>query len=148
MAIENSAVTSSGRGSSAPEAGKRPLRAVGLISTLSVALGVGSALASMPIAGADTTGSNTTGSNTTGSAEASDATSQAPTTRGARGAARADRADAPRAESPARHNRVRPSAHGADTTGPIAADNHRASAVLDNLAASSSPAADRVSAIR
>ena len=138
MAIENSAVTSSDEGSSAPERGKRPMRAVGLISTLSVALGVGSALASMPFAGADTTGS----------AGASDATSQAPATRDTRGPARADRADQPRAESPARRNRVRPSTQSDATTAPIAAGKDRASAVLDDLSASSPPAADRVSAIR
>lgn len=105
MAIENSAQTSSGEESA--ERGKRPLRAVGLISTLSVALGVGSVLASMPIADADTTGS----------VGASDASSQASTARDTRGSAgaRANReartqrssTSAAGAEAPARRNRVR-----------------------------------------
>jgi len=102
VAIENSAQTSTGEGSA--ERGRRPFRAVGLISTLSVALGVGSVLAAMPIAGADTTGS----------VGASDASSQTPATRdraagtGPR-AGRSAHATAPGStEAPARRNRLRP----------------------------------------
>ncbi|MEI7544492.1 MAG: hypothetical protein WCJ53_06680, partial [Mycobacteriaceae bacterium] len=142
MAIENSAQTSSAEGSA--ERSRRPLRAVGLISTLSVALGVGSALAAMPIAGADTSGSG----------GASDATSQAPATRDTRGSAgaRATReartqrssTSAAGTEAPARRTRVH--LDSASTAAVTAGDN-RASARLSDETGSLSPAVDSVAAV-
>ena len=125
------------------ERSKRPLRAVGLIGTLSVALGVGSALASMPIAGADTSGS----------AGASDTSSQPSAARDARGSARAGlqaTPDAPTHRSstskssaaPARRTRVDSASKPAITTG-----DNRASVSLGDDAVSLSPAMDSTAAV-
>ena len=122
------------------ERSKRPLRAVGLISTLSVALGVGSALASMPIAGADTAGS----------AGASDASSQPSPARDARGSARAGSQATPQAPAqrsstskssaaPARRTRVDSASKPAITTG-----DNRASVSLGDDAVSLNSAVDSV----
>jgi len=141
MAIENGAQTSSGVGSPMLERSKRPLRAVGLISTLSVALGVGSVLASMPIAGADTAGS----------AGTSDTSSQPSAARDARGSARTGSQATPEAPAqrsstsksgsaaPARRTRVNSASKPAITNG-----DNRASVSLGDDAVSLSPAADSV----
>ena len=119
------------------ERSKRPLRAVGLISTLSVALGVGSALASMPIAGADTSGS--AGASDTSSQPSA---SQPSAARDARGSARAGSQATPEAPAqrsstskssaaPVRRTRLDSASKSAVTIG-----DNRASVSLGNNAVS------------
>ena len=124
------------------ERSKRPLRAVGLISTLSVALGVGSALASMPIAGADTSGSAGASDTSSQPSASQPSASQPSAARDARGSARAGSQATPEAPAqrsstskssaaPVRRTRVDSASKPAITTG-----DNRASVSLGNNAVS------------
>ena len=132
------------------ERSKRPLRAVGLISTLSVALGVGSVLASMPIAGADTSGSAGASDTSSQPSASQPSASQPSAARDARGSARAGSqatSEAPAQRSStskssaasARRTRVDSASKPAITTG-----DNRASVSLGDDAVSLNSAVDSV----
>ena len=84
---------------------KRPLRAAGLIGSLSLALGVGAAVASMPLAAAESPES----------ASASDSTSTRESRGPAREAARANGSERGATTAPARRDRVATTPSGAAT---------------------------------
>ena len=132
------------------ERSKRPLRAVGLISTLSVALGVGSVLASMPIAGADTSGSAGASDTSSQPSASQPSASQPSAARDARGSARAGSQATPEAPAQrsstskssaasARRTRVDSASKPAITTG-----DNRASVSLGDDAVSLNSAVDSV----